>query len=365
MLMIDKSESNKIKRIRKPYVRDLAQVSGELPKGDKPLIEHNLNAIDACKFFMAICVVAIHTQPLFDCFSNFALRLYNCLVPLAVPFFFLSNGFLMVRRLDLPYGKGDLLKVARRKMMQFIKMYVFWNIVYLPLAIWHYYISEDSFTRALALYFREFFLIGEHYNSWMLWYLLSGIYTLAFMIICLNCKMTLTSIVLLGTVLICIGTWLTYLSNHSGSLPIALSALKYGVKLTIANGRIFTGFFYIPCGVLLSSKKLPLAVNWILFIGGFAANYCVGSTNVFCVAICVVGLFGILEEVELRKSRIYPTMRKMSTGIYFIHLWVWTVLYSVIYGEKTYGLLPFIGTAGLSLTLTYIYIRATRQIKNN
>lgn len=365
MLMMHKNESNRIKGLCKPYAGDLAKISGEFPKGDKPPIEHNLNAIDACKFFMAICVVAIHTQPLFDYTSNFALRLYNGLVTLAVPFFFLSNGFLMAKKLDLPYSAGCLLKAARRKMMQFTKMYIFWNIVYLPLAIWHYHISEDSLMRALALYFRGFLLIGEHYNSWMLWYLLSGIYALAFMIICLNCKMTLISIALLGAGFICVGTWLTYLSNYSGSLPIALSTLKYGIKLTIANGRIFTGFFYIPCGVLLSSKKAPLVVNLILFISGFVANYCIGSTNVFCTAICVIGLFGILEEVKLRKSRIYLTMRKMSTGIYFIHLWVWTVLYSVMYGEKTYGLLPFIGTVGLSLALTYMYIRVTKQIKNN
>ena len=50
--------------------------------------------IDLFKFIAAIFVVAIHTDPLANCKGEFFYYPLNMLFSTAVPFFFLSTGFL-------------------------------------------------------------------------------------------------------------------------------------------------------------------------------------------------------------------------------------------------------------------------------
>ena len=47
------------------------------------------NAIDLFKLIMAVCVIAIHTNPLYECNSKAVISIYNTLVGVANPFFFL------------------------------------------------------------------------------------------------------------------------------------------------------------------------------------------------------------------------------------------------------------------------------------
>lgn len=59
----------------------------------------NYCGIDLIKFFMAIIVVAIHTHPLEHCSNEILIRIYNSIVSSAVPFFFISSGFLLGSKL--------------------------------------------------------------------------------------------------------------------------------------------------------------------------------------------------------------------------------------------------------------------------
>lgn len=55
------------------------------------------NNIDLIKFIMAFAVVAIHTNPLVDCKNDIVQIVYNNIVNMAVPFFFLTTGFFTFR----------------------------------------------------------------------------------------------------------------------------------------------------------------------------------------------------------------------------------------------------------------------------
>lgn len=97
--------------------------------------------------------------------------------------------------------------------------------------------------------------MGEHYNSWMLWYLLSTIYTLIIVYFLLKNHFKMEKIVLLGLMIITIGFLLNSLASYNGELPKILSNLRLFMLSTIYNGRIFTGMFYIPFGMLLAYRK--------------------------------------------------------------------------------------------------------------
>lgn len=53
------------------------------------------NSLDAGKLFMAVVVAAIHTEPLINCEINYINKIYDALKLVAVPFFFVTAGFLL------------------------------------------------------------------------------------------------------------------------------------------------------------------------------------------------------------------------------------------------------------------------------
>lgn len=53
----------------------------------------NYYGIDLFKFIMAVCVVAIHTQPLYGVDSISMQQSFNMITSLAVPYFFRHRDF--------------------------------------------------------------------------------------------------------------------------------------------------------------------------------------------------------------------------------------------------------------------------------
>lgn len=62
-----------------------------------------------------------------------------------------------------------------------------------------------------------------------------------------------------------------------------------------------------------------------------------GLIGNFSVIFYSVALFNIAKRVKLKDSKIYPSLRNYSTTMYFIHLYIWTFYYKIVYGTKTYG----------------------------
>lgn len=138
------------------------------------------NAIDLAKFIMAIVVVAIHTHPLEYCSNGHILALYNNITPLAVPFFFLTSGFLLGNKMqNEPFSlanSGLIMGYAKKT----VRLYLKWIILYLPLTVVDYWLTGYSLKNGIALYIYHLVTKGGHHWSGQLWYLLSMIYALLF-----------------------------------------------------------------------------------------------------------------------------------------------------------------------------------------
>lgn len=59
-------------------------------------------SIDILKFIMALVVIAIHTKLLYYFDNKNITKIHMILIEYAVPFFFLSSGFLLGLKLELP-----------------------------------------------------------------------------------------------------------------------------------------------------------------------------------------------------------------------------------------------------------------------
>lgn len=60
---------------------------------------------------MAFCVIAIHTDPLVSCNNTVVLAIYDAVVRMAVPFFFVASGFLLGKKCD---GQNDTTKTHHK-----------------------------------------------------------------------------------------------------------------------------------------------------------------------------------------------------------------------------------------------------------
>ena len=334
----------------------------------KIMEQKNYNSIDLFKFVMAICVVAIHTNPMDKCTIKLVNDIYTTFVGMAVPFFFIATGFLLANKMEYPFWGTQNKTIMKNYLFRIIKLYLLWTVLYMPLAAWHFVSTGTPLIRAILQYIRGFILLGEQYNSWPLWYLLSTIYTLMLLILLLKHKKSLKTILAVGGVVFLFRIGLVYIVEYDGVFTPVVFAQKI-LNLTIMKGAVFTGMFYIPVGMALSRKKMPDWASWAVMICSFAINIAIEESGISSIltAMTVIALFIFVKGVNLKDSFVYFILRKMSSVIYFVHMYAWSIYYKLIYGEKTYGFDCFVATLFISILIALIYvvfIRKNRFLKS-
>ena len=235
-------------------------------------------------------------------------------------------------------------------------MYIVASVVYLPLAIYHYVDSNYSILYAAAHYLRSFVLVGSNYNSAILWYLLSSIYALTFVIIMLKRERKLTEIVIVGFCIFCFGIACSTIVEIQEQLPEILKTVAGLVNATIRNGRIFSGFFYLPLGMLfvhVNTSKLTGIIA--ILIGSLVGTVTEKPFYSLSVAIVSTGLFIIASQTKLKPSPIYYWFRKSSVFIYFAHMYIWTFYCGIRYETMEYGIEPFVVVSAISIFLGFAY----------
>lgn len=324
----------------------------------------NYNSIDVAKLFMAVCVVAIHTDPLYGCAGGFGLDLFNQVISWAVPFFFICTGFLIGKHIDLT---GDhAAKQIKTSALKMLKLYLLWSVIYLPPAIVERLHAGKSVAYNLLHYAKGLILNGEHYNSWILWYLLSSFYALLFISFLVKRKQSPSRILAIGCALFVGYLALNALCDYANMLPPGLQKLLPLIQSTVGRGKPLQGFLYIPIGLCLSGKSMRVPQAAILFVVPFVLSFFTGqAVDRVLLPITVTGLFGLIVSIPLPDGKVYPILRKYSTGIYFIHLYCWMFYYLVFCGQKTYGLVAFLVTTLLSVILTTLWLIASRQIRRH
>lgn len=323
------------------------------------------NSIDLCKLIMAICVVAIHTHPLEKCVIGLANNMYDSFVGMAVPFFFIAAGFLLGNKMEILFTGEKNEFIIKKYLLKITKMYLIWTAIYFPLAVYHFVSANTKPIKAVLIYIRGFVFVGEQYNSWPLWYLLSTIYALLFILLLVKHKMNIKWILCIGGGIYILSILITYLTGYEGIFPAPILIIQKLLKWSIGNGRILRGMFYIPIGIYFSKEKLSNWLSWILMIGGYVANVIVDSTIIsdVLIAVSAIAFFEIVKEINLSDSGFYQTVRKMSTVIYFIHMYVWSFYYKLVYGEKTYGFDCFVATICICIAIAFVYVKVMNARK--
>ena len=321
------------------------------------------SAIDIAKFILAFFIVGAHADPMKYCTNQVILTLYRCLVQSAVPFFFLAAGFLLVKSAEAK--SVDLRTAIHQQLVKTIKLYCIWHVIYLPLAIYHFYTNDYSVLRAVLVTIRAVLLVGKNFYSDILWYLLSTIYAFAFISLLLKRRLSVPCITACCVPVYLFGTFFNYIIRYGKRLSSLSYVLFKGIDFAFTSGRIFTGFLFIALGMLIAQKKPPIALSLTLLIGGFIANYHhEGIFRNLIVAVQAIGAFMVVSAIPLPPSPIYPYLRRTSTNIYFLHQWVMFVFCFIAGDIYWRGPDIFFGTLSVTLVLSCIWIFFQNRSRN-
>lgn len=226
--------------------------------------------IDFLKFIMSLFVVAIHTGPLDNSNKEVSSIVYNCFLSLAVPYFFLASGFLLGKKLQTPFSSYNNEAILETYGKKIFKMYLYWSVIYIPLAVHGFRIGGYTFGRALKSYFNNLFFVGEHYNSWQLWYLLSTIWAVFFLWILIRLKCRFKTVIIISFLVSVFCFVLTRFMQclSDGNMTVLETIARDIVSSTIKNGRILTGIIYIPIGIGLAKYTISYKNSLIMCVGG-------------------------------------------------------------------------------------------------
>lgn len=258
------------------------------------------------------------------------------------------------------YGKDNLPKVAHA-FFKMLKLYLLWSLAYLPLAIFDYRRSGFGVREAAIRYIKGLVFSGEHYGSWMLWYMISAIYALGIIYLLLKIKVNPWAITALGLVFILCGAALDMLSGTTNDISPAINFIRKLMWATTGNGKVFRGLFYISFGMLLTKIKIPVWADVLITLCGFAGCVAFNKYTGFFVILCAVGLFGIIISVKVPYVSDRKILRRASMIIYFMHLYVYMILvlrFGLHSGKRAFLIVALITTA-----IAFAYIAICDLIK--
>lgn len=324
----------------------------------------NNNSIDIVKLIMAIFVIAIHTMPLYNINNEYIKIITESIFRIAVPFFFITSGYLIGNRLKSK-NKKEKLEYIKNSISKNIKLYLLWSIIYLPINLIEYFTNNESIVFNILHYIRGLFFIGEHYNSWMLWFLLSIIYTLILFYIIIKLDLSKNSICFLYIIAFFLHFILDYISINGSDIGI----LDKIIKFTINGGRLFQGFYMFISGIFISKNynklvnRKGLVLRFVTFFVLFAYVNVKNIEILKYLLYIILAIYLLLISLTWNFGNEHNKLRyrKLSTGLYFSHLFVWTVYYAIVYGRKTYGFDSFVCTLIVSSIITYIYYKGVKN----
>ena len=316
--------------------------------------------IDIGKFLGAYMVVAIHTTP-FEQTDGAISSIYFTLLKCAVPFFFMASGYLFAQRMEWPFKSKESLSLIAHALWKTTKLYVLWSIIYFPFSLFDFYRSGIGLRNAAITYIKDFFFVGEHYGSVILWYLLASIYAFSIIWLFLKAKVNPLIITIVGFILLFTRNYIEILGSSESTFQV-VRILSKVMGTSLISQRLFNGLFYISFGMLLKKIRIPVLVNVLLVAVGLIGSVMFNRYANLFVIVCAVGLFGIAISIKLPYISEHKIMRRLSTGIYFIHLYVYYFISRQIF-HQYHGILAFLIVALITTVIAFGYIAISDIIK--
>ena len=193
-----------------------------------------------------------------------------------------------------------------------------------------------SLVKAILHYIQGFLIIGQHYLSWQLWYLLSFIYALIIILFLQKFNLSDKKIIFLTFLIYLFGVTMVFLTKNYNYLT-----LIHLFSFFLGSGRILTGMFLIFFGLCINKYNLTINKNKLipLIIICFIVSIIV--PNEISKVVLYILIFIFSKQINnLKLNTIY--LRKSSTIFYFLHMWNLFIYLLIVGKENAYGLYSFL-----------------------
>lgn len=304
----------------------------------------NNHGVDLGKLLMAILVVAIHTKPLINVEIPFVLRVYQNITQLAVPFFFVSTSYLFFIRKNDIYSSSCIEGIYKR-IYHFIRLYIIWEIIYLPCILYAYCHNEHNFVFNMADYARKFFFVGSNYYSNQLWFLLSMIYILIIFSIILKCKLGIKKILTFSVICYIIGTMINHYIAANTEFGLVNLFLRYFTSLC-NKSTVLIYFLYISLGMVIAKHHVVLSKSKlaVCFCIGFLCEILLPDHPLLITLVKpfeVIAVFQFFMQLQLKDSPVYIKFRESSIVLYYAHFWFIFLYEQIFHAKAANGTLLF------------------------
>lgn len=285
----------------------------------------NYNGIDIMKMIMAILVVFIHLCPFSD--YNNELNFFSSITitRIAVPYFFIASGFFLRNKINSAKSDIEIKNIVKIYVKKLLLLYILWSIIYLPYSI--YIIIK--YDKSILLYIQECVFEGSHVHLWYLPALMVAI----LLAIVIYKKIGMKKAMILASLLYFIGLLdISYygIVKNQGILNAINTYDK--LFLTTRNG-VFFGLIFVLLGFYATEKDCRQNRNIVSFVLSviallieiYALRYCGIARSYDMVLFSVpvtFSLFKIVQQMQIKDKAVYFHFRKLSSYIYFSHLWI-------------------------------------------
>ncbi len=330
-------------------------------------------ALDFAKFIASIIIIVLHTNP-FSSYSsilNFGFR--NIITIIAVPFFFITSGFLFCAKLNsLNEDSGAYLKKYIKRL---VVMYLLWSAVYFVFVVADWVKNGVSLSDVLQ-YIKRFFFEGSYQTIWFL----PALMTSVSIVYLLRKKLSYKNIFILAIpfyVIACFGS-----SYYGLSVKIPVVNNFYNAYFsffdTIKNGVLF-GWIYVALGGVFSEKTFKTkpckyfvlsCVFFVLMAGEtIVQTYLKWATNgvdtKFILLPLSASLFCLVMSLNIKTNPVLVRMRELSLLMFlsqriFLTLFDW-LLTDTIFVQNS--MVYFISILGFTIFFSRVFIVLSEKIK--
>lgn len=287
------------------------------------------SSIDIAKFVFCLCIVAIHTH----LFGNYY-WIEQYILRLGVPFFFITSGYFLGKKLEVYQNKSDIKSVIRKYCLRLLLPLIIFSIVNLIEVNIDYYNSGKSLQDIVLLDIRSVLF----YPQGALWFvqacIVGGVLLLPFLI-----KRMLNTAIVIGIVLYSFALLANnyYFVSEGIGLKSLIDTYNH-IFISPRNG-VFLGFVYLALGI--KAFQIQQYISKKATVVGFALGSIFLLVEVFFLnglsfkddqslyashLIVVLALMLLLQNCHVTLNYDFSILlRNLSTGVYFLHkplIWI-------------------------------------------
>lgn len=331
-------------------------------------------ALDLAKFVAAILIIVLHTNP-FSSYSsilNYGFR--SIITIMAVPFFFLTSGFLFCTKLN-SLDEKDKSDYFKKYFKRLGLMYLLWSAVYFI------FVAIDWVKNGVVLmdvlqYIKRFFFEGSYSTIWFLPALMTAV-TVVYL---LRKKLSYEKIFILAIPFYIIACFGSSYYGISEKLPIVSTFYNayFSFFDTIKNGILF-GWVYVALGGVFSEKEVEQKpLKNLIFTGIFVVlmagetliqSYFGWSKNGVDTKLMLlpvtIFLFMLVMSLNIKSGTIFIWMRKLSL-LMFLSQRIFLTLFDWFLAETIFvknSMIYFISILSLTLIFSVVFIKLSEKIK--